>query len=243
MQTIDIKGPVVDSDTGIFMDFIQEKCISPAKVTDALKEANGDDVQLAISSRGGDVYVGAEIYTILKQYPGKVTGVIQGLAASAASVIAEACDHLVISPVAQMMIHRTSTDASGNKNDMEYTAEVLDTADQSIVNAYVNKTGKKPDAILKMLDKGTYLTAQQAVEQGFADEILSDKSEVPLVLNSLDDQIPNPDAVRRILPFIKDQEDRNKPQEKKNKEDTKITDSAKADSDLFMSKLKLLKGE
>lgn len=243
MQQIDIKGPIVDSDTGMVKDFFGETYVSPAKVSDALKEANGDDLQLAISSNGGDVYVGAEIYTMLKQYPGKVTGVIQGLAASAASVIAEACDHLVISPAGQMMIHNVHTADEGNKHEFEYMANVLDTADQSIVNVYVNKTGKKPEEIEQMLDNSTYLTAQQAVEQGFADEILTDDSEVPLVLNSLDNQIPSRKAVESILPFIKDQLKPPKAKEKKNENDKKITDQLKADSDLFMSKLKLLKGE
>lgn len=239
MQQIDIKGPIVPASTGVVMDFLGERNVSPDKISDALKEANGDDVQLAIASNGGDVYAGSEIYTMLKQYSGKVTGVIQGLAASAASVIAEACDHLVISPAAQMMIHRVSTYGEGNKNYYQHTADVLDTADQSLINVYVNKTGKKPEEIMAMLDKGTYLTAQQAVDQGFADEILSDKSEVPLVMDSLTDQIPSPEAVQSILAMIKGKE---KP-ERQNNDEKKITDSKQAESDLFCAKLKILKGE
>ena len=94
---IDIKGSVVDSETGQMFNWFGMQNTNPKDVQNALNKANGEDIELNISSGGGDVASAAEIYTMLQQYPGKITGTIQGIAASAASVISEACDHLVIS--------------------------------------------------------------------------------------------------------------------------------------------------
>src|SRR5699024_11827041 len=86
----------------------------------------------------------------------------QGMAASAATIIAEACDHLIISPAGQMMIHKASTAGVGNSDDFTHTAGVLNTTDRTIASIYQSKTGKSEDEILNLMKQETYLTAQDA---------------------------------------------------------------------------------
>ena len=94
---IDLKGDIVDNATGDFFDWFGMTYVSPKNIEDALKSADGEDVQLNISSNGGDVFAASEMYTMLKMYSGRVTGIIQGMAASAATIVAESCDYLSIS--------------------------------------------------------------------------------------------------------------------------------------------------
>ncbi|WP_242863174.1 head maturation protease, ClpP-related, partial [Clostridium botulinum] len=121
------------------------------------------------------MFAGSEIYSLLKEYRGKITGKIVGLAASATSVIAMGCDILKISPTAQLMIHRASMISAGNSEDFAKGAEVLEGIDKSIANAYILKTGLKQDELLDMMSKETWLDAKTAKEKGFADEILFDE--------------------------------------------------------------------
>ena len=90
---IDIKGMVVDSEDGAMLNWFGVQNTNPQDIQKALKNADGKDIDLSIASTGGDVFAAAEIYTMLQQYPGQVTDTIQGTAASAASIIAEACEH------------------------------------------------------------------------------------------------------------------------------------------------------
>lgn len=146
----------------------------PKDIEDAIIEANGGDLEIEINSPGGDVYTGSEIYTLLKGYSGKVTGHVMGVAASAASVIAMACNPLKISPTAQIMIHNVRSTISGDHRDLQHGADFLRGWDKSIANAYILKTGMDQKELLKLMDKETWLNAQQAKEMGFVDEIMFD---------------------------------------------------------------------
>lgn len=235
---IDIKGDVVDSETGQMYKWFGMQNTNPQAIQEQLEQAGGKDIQLNISSPGGDVTAAAEIYTMLQQYSGKVTGTIQGIAASAASVISEACDHLVISPTATMMIHRASMWGEGNTNDFGHNAETLSKIDQTICNAYQAKTGKSRDEILDLMDKETWMTAQDAVDQGFADEILAINDKPPQMANSIG-SMPVKDKVDEFMKFLVDQKS-------ENKDKSTISSSNNEeyfDSALFKSKLKILKGE
>ena len=130
------------------------------------------DVTVFINSPGGDVFAGAEIYTALREHKGKVTVKISGIAASAASVIAMAGDEVLISPVGYMMIHDPWTYAIGNAREMEHQAGVLREIGEGLVAAYTAKTGKTRDEITELLAAETYMNAQRAVDEGFADGIL-----------------------------------------------------------------------
>lgn len=238
---IDIKGSVVDSETGQMFDWFGMQNTNPKDIQNSLDQANGEDIELNISSGGGDVAAAAEIYTMLKQYPGKVTGTIQGIAASAASVISEACDHLVISPAASMMIHRASAMVDGNTHDMEHHSIVLSKIDQTICSVYQAKTGKSRDDILDLMEKETWMTADEAVNQGFADEVLSVSNLTPQLVNSYD-PIPIKSKVDEFMHMMMGSQEK----QNNNSQKSDITNSKSektSNTALFDKKLSILKGE
>lgn len=183
MTVIEVKADIVDNDTGKFYDWIGWDAVYPGKVSTLLDGA--DEVEVNINSNGGDVFAASEIYTLLSQHSGMVTVNIQGLAASAASVIAMAGDVVHISPTAQIMIHKAWTIADGNADDMAHTSEFLEGIDDSIMNAYVAKTGIDKSELSNMMAKETWLTASQAVDYGFADDVMDFGRSKEPVLNSI----------------------------------------------------------
>lgn len=171
MRVIDIKGEIINSDNQWIYDWLGMEATSPKKISDALRDAGGEDVEIHINSPGGDVFAGSEIYTLLRGYSGKVKIKILGIAASAASVIAQAGES-EISPTGMFMIHNVKTWSSGDYRDMEYTAEALRAANESIINAYVAKTGMTQEELQGLMDRETYMAAAQAVEYGFIDKVM-----------------------------------------------------------------------
>lgn len=171
MRVIDIKGEIINSNNQWIYDWLGMEATSPKKISDALRDAGGEDVEIHINSPGGDVFAGSEIYTLLRGYSGKVKIKILGIAASAASVIAQAGES-EISPTGMFMIHNVKTWSSGDYRDMEYTAEALRAANESIINAYVAKTGMTQEELQGLMDRETYMAAAQAVEYGFVDKIM-----------------------------------------------------------------------
>ncbi len=135
-------------------------------------EADEGDVTVWINSPGGNVFAAAEIYTMLKEYSGKITVKIASLAASAASVVAMAGDQIEMSPTALLMIHDPSTIAMGNARDMEQAIATLNAVKDSIINAYVLKTGLRKSKISEMMENETWLDAKEALRLGFCDTIL-----------------------------------------------------------------------
>lgn len=126
-----------------------------------------------INSPGGDCVAAAQIYNMLMDYKGSVTVKIDGIAASAASVIAMAGTKVYVSPVSMLMIHNPMTVAMGNAADMEKAIDMLSSVKDSIINAYELKTGLSRAKISHLMDDETWMDANKAVELGFADEILS----------------------------------------------------------------------
>ena len=185
MIYIDVKGEVVPSGNEWLYDWYGIQATSPKQITRALRNANGQPVTIKINSGGGDVFAGCEIYNELKSYSGEVTIEIHGLCASIASVIAMA-GKCKMSPLAEIMIHNVSTSTSGDYRDMEHTAEVLKKANKTIANAYILKTGMTEDEAYNLMDKETWLTADEALEMGLIDEIMySDEKVDKNLLNSL----------------------------------------------------------
>ena len=125
-----------------------------------------------ISSPGGDCVAAAQIYNMLMDYKGNVTIKIDGIAASAASVIAMAGTKVIVSPVSMMMIHNPMTAAFGNASEMEKAIAMLDEVKESIINAYEIKTGMSRAKLSHLMDAETWMNANMAVELGFADEIM-----------------------------------------------------------------------
>ncbi|HHT7647220.1 TPA: head maturation protease, ClpP-related, partial [Streptococcus suis] len=149
---------------------------TPQVFKNDLHAGNGD-ITLWINSPGGDVFAAAQIYNMLMDYKGDVHVVIDGLAASAASVIAMAGTTVSMSPVAMMMIHNPWTVAQGEAKDMQKVIEMLGEIKESIINAYELRTGLSRTKLSHLMDSESWFNAKKAVELGFADKILFDKQE------------------------------------------------------------------
>ena len=145
--------------------------VTPVAFKAELNECEGDIV-VWINSPGGDVFAAAQIYNALKEYTGKVTVKIDGLAASAASVIAMAGDEVLMSPVSYMVIHNPATVAIGDSDEMLRAKSMLDEIKEGIINAYELKTGLPRSTISRMMSEETMFNAKSAVEYKFADGIL-----------------------------------------------------------------------
>ena len=164
------------------------------------------------------MFAASQIYSMLKNHKGKVTVKIDGIAASAASVVAMAGDETLIAPTALMMIHDPSTCAMGNKSDMEKAIELLEEVKESIINAYETKSHLSRNKIAKMMSDETWLNAKKAHEMGFVDGILfADKKN----------------------PFIPEKEEEEEKQEEEKEEDslTAMTYSKSKNMTAFLSKV------
>lgn len=173
-MTIDVKGPIISSSEQWIYDWLGMEATSAKKVRDELKKAKGERVTVEINSGGGEIMAASEIYTALRAYEGEVRIRIVGLAASAASVIAMAAES-EMTPTGMMMIHNVQTSTEGDYRAMEHSAEVLRTANRTILNAYREKSGKTEREILDMMDHETWITAQDAVRLGLVDRVMGEQ--------------------------------------------------------------------
>ena len=146
--------------------------VSPKIFKDELNDGDGD-ITVWINSPGGDCVAAAQIYNMLRDYKGNVTVKVDGIAASAASVIAMAGDKVLMSPVSMLMIHNPMTVAYGSSDEMQKAIEMLSSVKDSIVNAYEIKTGLSRAKLSHLMDAETWMDANKAVELGFADDILT----------------------------------------------------------------------
>lgn len=139
----------------------------------AERNAGSGPVTIWLNSPGGDVVAAAQIYNMLIDYPGTVTVNIDGIAASAASVIAMAATKVAMSPVSMLMIHNPATMAVGDKDELARAMSMLESVKESIINAYQLKTGLSRAKLSKLMDAETWMDAHAAIEMGFADELLT----------------------------------------------------------------------
>lgn len=147
--------------------------VTPQMFKEELFAGDGD-VVIWMNSPGGDCIAASQIYSMLMDYKGNVTVKIDGLAASAASVIAMAGTKVLMAPTAMMMIHNPSTSAFGDHKDMTKVIEMLDEVKESIINAYEIRTNLSHATLSHMMDETTWMNAKKAVELGFADDLLED---------------------------------------------------------------------
>ncbi|MED4916718.1 head maturation protease, ClpP-related [Geobacillus thermodenitrificans] len=175
-----IEGDIIDDDEAWLYEWFGMPSTSPNAFKEELSQYKGKDITVWIDSYGGSVFAAAGIYNALKEHDGKITVKIDSKAMSAASVIAMAGDEVLMSPMAVMMIHNPLTAAYGNMHDLRKVADILDTIKESIVNAYALKTGRSRSKISQMMDDETWMSANVAVKEGFADGILyqEDKPQV-----------------------------------------------------------------
>lgn len=171
VRTLRIEGQIADETW-----FGDE--VTPQQFKNDLISGTGD-ITLWINSPGGDVFAAAQIYNMLMDYQGDVHVIIDGLAASAASVIAMAGTIVSMSPVAMMMIHNPWTFAQGEAKDMAKVIEMLGEIKESIINAYELRTGLSRTKISHLMDSESWFNAKKAVELGFADKVLFEKEETP----------------------------------------------------------------
>ncbi len=150
--------------------------ITPAAFKSELNAGN-QPITVHINSVGGDCVAASQIYTMLMDYPADVTVQIDGLAASAASVVAMAGTKVCMSPTALMMVHNPWTNASGDAKDMQKAIALLDEVKESIINAYEIKTGMDRQSLSNLMDAETWMNAYRAKELGFCDEVLFDGEE------------------------------------------------------------------
>ena len=137
--------------------------------------AGEGDIVIWLNSPGGDCIAASQIYTMLMDYKGKVTVKIDGIAASAASVIAMAGTTVQMAPTALMMVHNPLTVAIGDSEEMQKAIDMLSEVKESIINAYEIKTGQSRAKLSHLMDAETWLNAKKAIELGFADGILDDE--------------------------------------------------------------------
>ena len=152
--------------------------VTPALFRDELAKVSGN-LTVWLNSPGGDVFAASQIYSMLKSHKGKVTVKIDGIAASAASVVAMAGDETLISPTGMLMIHDPMTIAYGNKADMEQTITMLEEVKESILNAYVQKSHQSRETLSQLMSEETWMNAEKALELGLVDGILFADSPTP----------------------------------------------------------------
>lgn len=177
-KKIRISGVIISNDVKWIYDLFEIDATCPKDITDVLDNLAGEAVEVEINSGGGSVWSGSEMYYALKSYKGQVTTIIPSIAGSAASLPAVAGTPVLIAPTAQIMIHNVSSAQQGDYRDMQHAAEFLENYNTSIANAYMLKTGMGRDELLDLMNKETWMNAQQAKELKFADEILFDTQNV-----------------------------------------------------------------
>lgn len=176
MAKIKLTGAIVDNDTAKVYQWFGFDAISAKAVDRAIKALEeGEDLEIDLNSPGGYCSVGAEIYTMLRQASADGHSVIVnvvGEACSAATVLMCGADEVKASDVAMFMFHNASLVASGKARDMRSATECLEQTDESIVNAYVAKTGKSREELHDLIDAETWMSAQRALEFGFVDGMM-----------------------------------------------------------------------
>lgn len=216
MGIIDIKGDVVSNDVGEFYEWFGMSSTYPSKIQQAIANDEDDDITLNVASNGGDVFAASEIYTMLKDSGKTVTVNIQGLAASAASVIAMAGNTVKMSPTSQMMIHKALVSTVGNSDDLEHESGVLNSIDESIAAAYELKTGLSQTDILQMMSNETWMNAKVAVDKGFADEIMFNESDDDPTFENAVHQLPSKSAINKFKNLIAKEKLNKQPSQPKN---------------------------
>ena len=215
-----MNGEVIPSDYADVYDYLGYENINPKAIKQALNEANGSDVEREINSPGGYEDAGRDIYTALKEYQGQVIAKITGQACSAASWIALAADRVEMSPTAQMMIHRASTMSIGNSDDLASDLNALNSLDKSFVDLYSQRTGLDAQEVYRLMCNTTWMNAKEAVDKGFADEIMFQNDKKPALVNADGSLSVKPDTINKIKNLLHGKSTENvvKLQENLNKE-------------------------
>lgn len=172
---VTLNGEVISDDYQWLYDYFEIAAFSPGVIRQALRDnPEGEDLVLEINSVGGSVFAGFEIYTLLRSAECPTVAEVQSLAASAASTVMSGCSRVLVSPVAQIMLHQPAMFTDGNIEEHDRSLRMLESIQRSIVNGYVTRCGDKCTRrqLENMVNRETWLSAQEAVDIGLADGIL-----------------------------------------------------------------------
>lgn len=172
---VTLNGIVAADDDKWLYEWFGYKAFCPQDLRDAIQQnPQGEELVVEINSPGGSVFAGSEMYTVLKSSGIPTRAEIQSMAASAASYLCLGCDRVAISPVAQMMIHLPTTGTQGDRSAHQRSIQMLDSTREAILNAYELKAQGKTDRaeLRRLMNAETWLSAQDAVDKGLADEVL-----------------------------------------------------------------------
>lgn len=175
-----INGEIVMSDDKWVYDWFGLESTAPSDIRAALNGLeDGEELTLEINSGGGVVWAGFEIYSLLRQSGRQCVAEVQSLAGSAASTILQGCSVRRMSPVAQVMIHKPAIRVEGNTAVLEQAHQLLDATRESILNAYELRCGPKcsREELGRMMDEERWMSAQEAIDRGLADEIMTQADE------------------------------------------------------------------
>jgi len=171
MKTLILEHDVVDESTRAELEAKGEKCISLEHVRNFLNSANGEDIKLDISTLGGDLATAITIHDLIGSYPGKVTGEVTGLLASAGTVILQACDERIMDSNKLFLVHNGWKSVTGNIYDFQKAVQDMSKTDAIMVNIYKKRTGLDNEKIIDLMKTSEWLTAGEALEYGFIDKI------------------------------------------------------------------------
>ncbi|HDA1529971.1 TPA: Clp protease ClpP [Staphylococcus aureus] len=195
----EIKGVIVSNEDKWVYEMLGMDSTCPKDVLTQL-EFSDEDVDIIINSNGGNLVAGSEIYIHLRAHKGKVNVRITAIAASAASLIAMAGDHIEMSLVARMMIHNPSSIAQGEAKDLNHAAETLEHVGQIMAEAYAVRAGKNKQELVEMMARETWLNADEAIEQGFADSKMFENDNMQIVANNT--QVLSKDVLNRVTALV-----------------------------------------
>lgn len=199
-----IKGVIIPNDYKWYYSLFKEDSTCPKDIEDVLgKAVMGDEVEIDINSPGGVINAGSEIYTMLREAAKNMSikMKITGQACSAASIIAMAA-YCEMAPTALMMVHCVSSAVRGNHSDMEHMSEVLRTADEAMCRAYMHKTGMTEKEVLDMMERETWLTAEQAKEKKLVDAVMFEEKEQHIMTNGIAFELPTEAMLEQARRFM-----------------------------------------
>lgn len=168
---VPIKGTIIPNEYKDIYNFFGIESTCPKDVDDAINEAGNEELIFEINSGGGAIFSGSEIYSRIRTHPGSKKIEVVGFAGSAASVIACAARSF-IAPTGMVMIHNVRSRSDGDYRDMDHESQVLQKCNKAIARAYMEKTGIGMEELLKLMDDETWMSAEEAVNKGFVDEVL-----------------------------------------------------------------------